>query len=629
MLLEGVNLGKSFGERVLFRDGSFKIESGDKIGLIGANGVGKTTLFKIISGEETADTGGIVRTTGTTVGILRQHACEGSTKTAYDEALTVFDKVAEIGYELDDINEKLHTSSDIALIEKAENLRVEFERLGGLTFKARTRAALLGLGFSEDELSLPVESLSGGQKSKIEIAKLLLSAPDIMLLDEPTNHLDIDAIEWLDSFIASSKSAAVIISHDRYFLDRVATKIISIEHEKIYSYNGNYTKYLEQRELRELSIQREYDNTMREVHRIEGIIEQQRRWNREKNIKTAESKQKQIDRMLEGLQIPENERENMTLRFTHERMCGNEVLKVKNLNCSFGERTLYHDVSLDLRRGDRVIMLGRNGCGKTTLLKALRESGSFGVGVTVGYFDQHGGTLDPRKTIFSQIHDDFPTKTETEIRSVLALFLFRGDEVFREIKNLSGGERARVALCSLMLKKDNFLLLDEPTNHLDLESREILENALQDYEGTILAVSHDRYFINRIAERILYFKDCELLSLEGNYDKYLEKKQAEAAPEKAEKTVGAGKATYLQKKADRAALAKLKSSVSASEREIERLEAEQTAIETALADPETAANYEKTAELCEKLEQIKNSLAENMEKWENLSLQLENFSDSN
>ncbi len=628
MLLEGVNLSKSFGERLLFRDGSFKIESGDKIGLIGANGTGKTTLFKIISGEEAADTGGVVKASGTTIGILRQHACEGSTRTAYDEALTVFDKVTEIGYLLDDINEKLHTSSDIALIEKAENLRVEFERLGGLTYKARTRAALLGLGFSEDELSLTVDKLSGGQKSKIEIAKLLLSSPDIMLLDEPTNHLDIDAIEWLDSFIASSKSAAVIISHDRYFLDRVATKIISIEHEKVYCYNGNYTKYLEQRELRELSVQREYDNTMREVKRIEGIIEQQRRWNREKNIKTAESKQKQIDRMLEGLQIPEAERENMTLRFTADRMCGNEVLKVKNLNCSFGERTLYRDVSLDLRRGDRVIMLGRNGSGKTTLLRALRESGGFGVGVTVGYFDQHGGTLDPRKTIFSQIHDDFPTKTETEIRCALALFLFRGDEVFREIKTLSGGERARVALCSLMLKKDNFLLLDEPTNHLDLESREILENALEDYEGTILAVSHDRYFINRIAERILYFKDCELLSLEGNYDKYLEKKQAEAVPEKTEKTVGAGKATYMQKKAERAALAKLKNGIGAAEREIERLEGEQAEIETALSDPETAADYEKTAKLCENLEQIKNSLANEMDKWEKLAEELEKFSDS-
>ena len=626
VLLEGVNLSKSFGERVLFSGGAFKIEAGDKIGLIGANGTGKTTLFKIISGEEAADTGGIVRAGGTSVGILRQHACEGSTKTAYDEALTVFDKVAALGYELEDINDRLHTSQDISLIEKAENLRVEFERLGGLTYKARTRSALLGLGFSEDELNLTVDKLSGGQKSKIEIAKLLLSSPDIMLLDEPTNHLDIDAIEWLDSFIASSKSAAVIISHDRYFLDRVATKIISIEHGKIYCYNGNYTKYLEQRELRELSVQREYDNTMKEVKRIEGIIEQQKRWNREKNIKTAESKQKLIERLLDGLVIPDSELENMTLSFTADGMCGNEVLKAKNLTCSFGDRTLYRDVNIDMRKGDRVIMLGKNGCGKTTLLKALRDSGNFGVGVTIGYFDQHGGTLDGTKTIFSQLRDDFPRKTETELRSALALFMFKGDEVFREISTLSGGERARVALCILMLRRNNFLLLDEPTNHLDLESREILENALSDYDGTILAVSHDRYFINRIAEKILYFKDSALISLNGNYDSYLEKKQSEITEVKPEKAAGAGKTAYLQKKAERSALAKLKSGISVAEKEIERLEAEEAEIESALADPLTASDYEKTTELCEKLDKIKEALGIEMEKWENLSVELENFS---
>ncbi len=626
MLLESVNLSKSFGERVLFRDAAFKIEAGDKIGLIGANGTGKTTLFKIISGEETPDTGGIVRSSGVTVGVLRQHACEGSTKTAYEEALSVFDDVAEIGYELDDINDRLYTSSDISLIEKADLLRTEFEQRGGLTYKARTRAALLGLGFTEDELSLTVDKLSGGQKSKIEIAKLLLSTPDIMLLDEPTNHLDIDAIEWLDSFVASSKSAAVIISHDRYFLDRVATKIISIEHGKIYCYNGNYTQYLEQRELRELSIQREYDNTMKEVKRIEGIIEQQKRWNREKNIKTAESKQKQISRLLEGLQIPENERENMTLRFTADGMCGNEVLKAKGLSCRFGDRTLYSNVSIDMRRGDRVVMLGRNGCGKTTLLKSLLKDGALGVGVTVGYFDQHGGTLDGAKTIFSQLHDDFPSKTETELRCALSLFMFKGDEVFREISTLSGGERARVALCSLMLRRNNFLLLDEPTNHLDLESREILENALDEYEGTILAVSHDRYFINRIARRIMYFKGVELLSLDGNYDDYLAKKQSETAVLEKAKKPGAGKATYMQKKAERAALAKLKSGISAAEKEIERLEAEQSKIESVLSDPAIASDYEKTAELCKKLEGVKQELLIQMEKWENLSVELEKFS---
>ncbi len=622
MLLERVNLSKSFGDRLLF-SGGFKIEPQDKIGLIGANGVGKTTLFKIISGEESADSGGIVKASGTSVGLLRQHACEGSTKTALDEALTVFDNVAQLESELEDIANQLHTSSDLALIEKADRLRIEFERLGGLTYKARTKAALLGLGFTETELSLSVEKLSGGQKSKIELAKLLLSSPDIMLLDEPTNHLDIDAIEWLDSFIAASKSAAVIISHDRYFLDRVATKIISIEHEKIYCYSGNYTKYLEQKELRELSVKREYDNTMKEVHRIEGIIEQQKRWNREKNIKTAESKQKQIDRMLEGLVIPESEKENMTLSFKADGMCGNEVLKVKNLSCSFSDRTLYRDVSVDMRRGDRVVMLGRNGCGKTTLLKALLKSGGFGVGVTVGYFDQHGEGLDPKKTIFTQLRDTFPRKTDTELRCALALFMFRGDEVFREIGTLSGGERARVALCSLMLKRDNFLLLDEPTNHLDLESREILENALNDYDGTILAVSHDRYFINRIAKRILYFKGEALLTLNGNYDSYLAAKESEQKSEEKAKAVGAGKAVYLQKKADRAAAAKLRSAISSAEKRIEELEGEICEIEAELSSPEVSSDYEKTGHLCESLEKCRTELAAVLDKWEELSIEAE------
>ena len=315
----------------------------------------------------------------------------------------------------------------------------------------------------------------------------------------------------------------------------------------------------------------------------------------------------------------------MTLRFTADRMCGNEVLKAQGMSCRFGERTLYSDVSFEMRRGDRTVMLGRNGCGKTTLLKQLLKSANFGVGVTVGYFDQHGGTLDGSKTIFAQLRDDFPRKTETELRSALALFMFRGDEVFREISTLSGGERARVALCSLMLRRDNFLLLDEPTNHLDLESREILENALADYEGTILAVSHDRYFINRIAKQIMYFKNAELLSLDGNYDAYLTKKQSDTETVEKSKPLGAGKATYLQKKAERAALARLKSGISSAEKEIERLEAEQSEIEDALSKPDIAADYVKTAELCEKLEKIKDDLLSQMENWEKLSEELENF----
>ncbi len=626
MLLEGANISKSFGENLLFENGSFKVEAGEHIGLIGANGCGKTTLFKIISGEEAVDSGAVVKGSGVTVGVLKQHACKDSNLSCYEEALSVFSELINLEAQIEDINLELETKSDNDLILKAQSLREKFERLGGLTYKSRTRAVLLGLGFSEEELTLGVAKLSGGQKSKVEICKLLLSSPDIMLLDEPTNHLDIESIQWLDGFIKNSKSAVIVISHDRYFLDRIADKIISIEHNKINSYDGNYTKYLKVKEERELSIQREYDNKMREVHRIEGIIEQQKRWNREKNIKTAESKQKQIDRILKDLQIPESEAENMTLSFKAEGMCGNEVLTALNLSCSFDSKTLYDNVNVKMQKGDRIFIIGKNGCGKSTLLKALKNNPKFfGSGVTVGYFDQHGDTLSLDKTIFSQLRDDFPQKTDTQIRSALALFLFKGEEVFRTIRTLSGGERARVALCSLMLKKDNFLILDEPTNHLDLASREILENALSEYDGTILAVSHDRYFINKLASGILYFKNRELLYLKGDYDKYVEDLANTTATVKEKKTVGAGGEGYKQKKEEQSRLRKLKTAISKIEEEIEALEKKQAEIEAELSLPQNATDYQKMTELSKELDEIKGILAEKLENWENLSEQVANL----
>ncbi len=625
MLLEATNISKSFGDNLLFSEGNFKIEAGDKIGLIGANGCGKTTLFGILSGAEAPDSGGIVKSVGVSVGVLSQHACAGSRKSCYEEALSVFSHLISDEAELARLHSILEKSSDSALIEKADLLMEKFQAGGGLTFRSRTRAALMGLGFSEAEFELTVDRLSGGQRSKIEICKLLLSSPDIMLLDEPTNHLDIDAIEWLDGFIKQSRSAVVIISHDRYFLDRVADKILSIEHKKLYTYPGNYTKYLELKSHREETIQREYDNTMKEVRRIEGIIEQQRRWNREKNIKTAESKQKQIDRMLAELQIPESEAENMTLRFTAGNMCSENVLSVKNAECAFDNKVLYKGVSLSLRRGNRAVILGKNGCGKTTLLKAITSGlGERGIGVKIGYFDQHGATLCDRNTIFGQLREDFPAKGDTELRCALALFMFKGDDVFKEISSLSGGERARVALCSLMLKKDNFLILDEPTNHLDLASREILENALDEFEGTILAVSHDRWFINRIADRILFFENEGLSELNGNYDDYLALKQSrETAEETPKKAVGAGGVAYKQQKAQAARLRKLKTQIENTEKEIEALEERQGEIEKTLCSPETASDYEAMLKLSAELEEVKIKLSAALELWEELSSEIE------
>ncbi len=620
MLLEAANLSKSFGERTLFASSSFKVEEGDKIGIIGANGCGKTTLFGIISGKEEASSGGIVKAKGITIGFLSQHACKDSALSCYEEALSVFEPLIKLEAELEELHTALEKSDDSLLIEKEQQVREKFQSLGGLTYKSRTRAALSGLGFSEEEQSLSVAVLSGGQKSKIELCKLLLSAPDIMLLDEPTNHLDIEAIEWLDSFVNQSKSAAVIISHDRYFLDRVVNKIIAIEHQKITTYNGNYTKYLEVKKQREEAVLREYNNTMREVHRIEGIIEQQKRWNREKNIKTAESKQKQIDRILRELEIPESELPDITVSFTANGHCSDTVLSLHNAEKHFDKRTLYEKVSLELRRGERVLMIGKNGCGKTTLIKDIKNGiGKLGAGVSIGYFDQHGSNLSENKTIFEQLRDTFSQKSDTEIRSALALFLFKGDEVFKPISTLSGGEKARVALCELMLRKDNFLLLDEPTNHLDLASREVLEDALLDFDGTILAVSHDRYFINKLADRILCFKDGALFEHRGNYDEYAEKARLYEEKTENRKIVGAGGAAYKQAKAEAAKLRKIKTQLSLTESEIEELEKQQTKIEEELCSEETATDYQRLSELTTKLEEVKEKLSDAMNRWEELA----------
>lgn len=624
MLLSVSGLSKSFGDNLLFENIGFDIESDDIVGLIGGNGCGKTTLFRIISGEELPDSGGVVRKSGVTVGVLNQHACQGSQKTAYHEALSVFDELLKLEDELSEVTLRLETDQSDELIERHHVLREQFEAMGGLTFRAKTKSALMGLGFSEDELALTIPSLSGGQRSKIELCKLLLSAPDVILLDEPTNHLDIDAIEWLDGYIKTCKKAVIIISHDRFFLDRVANRIFEMENHKLYCCDGNYTKYQKVKEERKLTIQRNYDNTMREVGRIERIIEQQRRWNREKNIKTAESKQKQIDRLLRDLEIPDSEREGMSLSFSAAVRSGDEVLNAENLSMSFDGRMLYRNVSLDILRGERVFIIGPNGCGKTTLLKQLLDKMQtrYGVGVSVGYFDQHQRDLDLNKTIFQQLRDDYPTTGDTALRSALALFQFKGDEVFEKIETLSGGERARVALCRLMLKHNNLLLLDEPTNHLDLESREVLEEALDGFDGTLVCVSHDRYLINRLASKVVYFENGTVKILDGNYDKYLEVREVQTAP-KIEKAVSQNKNEYLRKKEEASRLRKLKTAFSKCEQEIAQTENLLDEVNTQLSSDEVVADYQKVAELSAKADELNRKLEELMLRWEELGAELE------
>ena len=622
MLINAGNIEKSFGDRLLFRGVSFNVEPGDKIGLIGENGCGKTTLFNMITGKEPCDAGGIVRKSGITVGVLAQHACMGSVRSAYDEALTVFSDLFAIETELKAVDNRLLSSSDDQLIEKQHLLREKFEREGGLTFRQRTRSALLGLGFSDEEQRLSVASLSGGQRSKVELCKLLLSQPEVMLLDEPTNHLDIDSIEWLDGYIKQSKSAVIIISHDRYFLDRVANRIFEIAEHTLFCCDGNYTKYCRVRDERLEAERNSYENTMKEVERLERVIEQQRCWNREKSIKRAESKQKVVDRLLETLKIPEAEKKDMCLSFSALSRSGDEVLKAENLCKRFDGKTLYSDVSVNIRRGDRIFIIGPSGCGKTTLLKQLSDRGqvTFGVGVKAGFFDQHQSDLDLKNTVFGELRNTFPAVGDSALRGALALFLFKGDEVFKSIETLSGGERARVALCKLMLRHDNLLFLDEPTNHLDIESREVLEEALLDFDGTLVCVSHDRYLINRLATVILYFENGTLKRQQGNYDDYLAARDTGVKKSTGgEKAESDNKRDYLQRKQAAAEERKRKADLARCEEQIAAAEKEQKEIKKELDSDCVSTDYEKLTELTRRAAELDELLLLLMEKWETLS----------
>ncbi|MCL2513884.1 MAG: ATP-binding cassette domain-containing protein, partial [Oscillospiraceae bacterium] len=532
-ILTGSNIKKSYGGRVLFSGVTFKIGNRDCVGLVGANGAGKTTLFRIITGGETCDEGGVVKAAGLTVGHLAQHVCADSDRSALDETLEVFRPLIETEKKLAELQKRLHDDHSAETIELHARLTEEFQRDGGLTYLARAKSALKGLGFSEAEILLPISALSGGQKSKIGLCRLLLSSPRLMLLDEPTNHLDIDASEWLEDYIRGYSGAALIISHDRYFLDRVTNRTFEMEHGRLFAADGNYSRYKELKEERLYSESRQYDNTMREIKRIEGIIKQQRQWNRERNIKTAESKQKQVDKLAAGLQKPEREPDEIKYRFEINLTGGNDVLSVKNLSKAFPGRVLYKNVEMDIKRGQKLFLIGANGCGKTTFLKQLlsvyennEESDSniirFGSGVAVGYFDQTGSTLDEKKTVLHEVWGAYPDMLETAVRNALAVFLFRGDGVYQPVSELSGGERARVAIVKLMLSRCNLLLLDEPTNHLDIYSREALEKALKEYPGSLLAVSHDRYFINKLADRICRLTPEGIEYCDGDYDRYLE-----------------------------------------------------------------------------------------------------------
>ncbi|MBR6780720.1 MAG: ABC-F family ATP-binding cassette domain-containing protein, partial [Clostridia bacterium] len=513
-LLTVNDLKMSFAHRDVLTDVSFEVAKNDRIGLIGRNGSGKTTLFKILTGEHEPTGGSFYFARGTQVGFVEQHACRDSNRTVYEEMLSVFDFLAEMEVQLEEVHEALDRAdgNTDALIAKQAQLTEEYQNKGGLTYKNRARSCLVGLGFPESEHTLPVTALSGGQRTKLSLGKLLLSEPQLLLLDEPTNHLDIASVEWLEEYMLKYKGAAIIISHDRYFLDRVTDRTIEIVNGTARCGKGGYSLYMKLKAETLESQRREYERISKEIERIEGIIVQQKQFNQKRNYITIASKEKEIEHLRAQLPEMPPKQSELKLRLTASCRTGDEVLMAKGLKKSFGAHTLFEDVSMNIYREDRVFLLGPNGCGKTTLLRVLtgrmpHDAGYayFGANVKIGYFDQNQTGLHSDRTVLMEIYERFPQLTVSEIRGYLGVFLFKGDEIEKKMSELSGGERARVALLLLILSKPNLLILDEPTNHLDIQSREVFEEALAEYDGTILAVSHDRYFVNRIANKIMAF----------------------------------------------------------------------------------------------------------------------------
>ncbi|MBE6747763.1 MAG: ABC-F family ATP-binding cassette domain-containing protein [Ruminococcaceae bacterium] len=624
-LLTALNLKFGFSDGVLFKDAAFQVEENDRIGLIGANGTGKTSLFKLITGEYTPQEGGIVRGKDVRIGYMEQYLeCEDNC-TVYEEVLKVFSDVTEMETELEEITKKLENNSDLSLIERQLHLTEEIERRDGLVYKAKTRSALIGLGFKESELDYPVKNLSGGQRSKVSLCKLLLSNANLILLDEPTNNLDIDAISWLEDYLGKYKGAVIVVSHDRYFLDKITFLTMEISHKKITMTKGNYSVFQKLKAERELTIEREYEKNIAEIKRIEGIIEQQKRFNQERNYITIASKEKQIERIKAELVVPDKALASVRFSFNSEIRSGDNVLTVFDLEKSFPQKPLFKNMNLSINREDRMFLLGPNGCGKSTFLKILnkeitQDSGiiKFGTNVKIGYFDQNIDKLNSDKTVLDEVWDMYKFMDQTEIRSALALFLFRGDDVFKKVSVLSGGERAKISLLKIMLSKPNFLILDEPTNHLDINSREVLEEALLNYDGTLLVVSHDRYFINKLSNKIIHLTHEGAVSIDGNYDDYLAFKENNQKPVEVAKKENTKVNTYKLQKEQQALERKRNSRISKIEKEIQEKELAVAEIQDLLALPETSADYEKLLVLTEKFDLLKNELDELYSEWEEL-----------
>lgn len=654
MILSCQNISKAFNENKVLENVSFHIEDYEKAAIVGINGAGKTTLLRIVVGEMAADSGSVTLSKDKSMGYLAQNGAVNSGNSIYEELLSVKQELIDIERRIRECEAAMQTEEGTGLdglMRQYSNLTHAFETGGGYIYRSELVGVLKGLGFTEDEFDKSVSTLSGGQKTRVALGKLLLQKPDLIILDEPTNHLDMNSIAWLENYLLNYKGAVIIVSHDRYFLDRIATKVIEIDQTKSTTFQGNYSDYAVKKEQLRVAAMNAYLNQQREIKHQEEVIEKLRSFNREKSIKRAESREKMLEK-IDVLEKPSEVRNDMRLTLTPKRQSGNDVLSVEGLGKAFGDNLLFENVDFEIKRGEHVAIIGDNGTGKTTLLKILNrllppDKGRFrlGTNVEIGYYDQEHHVLHSEKTLFDEISDDYPTLTNTEIRNVLAAFLFTGEDVFKRICDLSGGERGRVSLAKLMLGNANFLILDEPTNHLDIMSKEILEDALNSYEGTVLYVSHDRYFINRTASRILDLTANRLVNYIGNYDYYLEKHDVQMAAlgnsknsDVSQGTSGGkgndtgiaqnfasssaeseNKLDWKAQKEEQARIRKKENDLKKCEERIAALETRLKEIDTEMSDPAIGTQVSKLQELAKEHGDIKLQLEALYEEWEALA----------
>lgn len=637
MILSCNNISKSFGTDVIIKSCSFNIEDHEKAAIVGINGAGKSTLLKIITGIEPADTGLVTLAKDKTLGYLAQQQNLGSDNTIYDELLSVKQYILDMEKELRSIEKRMNTADGDELenlMKKYSDLNHRFEMENGYAYKSEITGVLKGLGFSEEDFTLNVNTLSGGQKTRVALGRLLLAKPDIILLDEPTNHLDMESIRWLENYLLNYNGAVLIVAHDRYFLDKIVSKIIELDNGVATVFSGNYTDYAAKKAILRNMKLKEYLNQQREIKHQEDVITKLKQFNREKSIKRAESREKMLDK-IEIVDKPQELNDKMNIKLEPNVVSGNDVLTISGLSKSFDDITLFDNIDIEIKRGERVALIGNNGTGKTTILKLINgiiepDSGSIYLGakVNIGYYDQEHHVLDPDKTIFDEIRDAYPDLNNTQIRNTLAAFLFTNEDVFKYIRDLSGGEKGRVSLAKLMLSNANFLILDEPTNHLDIVSKEILENALNNYTGTVLFVSHDRYFINAAATRIIELSNKTVVNYIGNYDYYLEKRDILSAKpvntvssadiEHAKKAADS-KASWQEEKVKQAQLKKIKNELKRTEERIVNIEERIDKLDNMYADPAISSDTAKLMEIHTEKEELSKELDKLYDRWGELT----------